>query len=212
MPKPQTVAPEKVARIITVACHEFAANGYHDTKTAVIAYEAQVSKGLLFHYFKTKANLYLETVHQTFAKINQAANWHVWQDAPDLKEMIVRALRYKIQLQLEFPDEFSLALQAYSENDRLPEDLRRQVQAIWTNLLADSVPMLIKPILARLPLRPEVDLKMVTKLILSFTNLIAAESKAMIQANPQIKIEAFDPIVQEATAYMAILEHGFLQE
>lgn len=210
MTKRPAIDPEKAQRIITVACHEFAASGYRDTKTDVIAAEANVSKGLLFHYFKSKANLYLETVQQTFDKINAVADWHVWQDAPNLQEMVARALRYKIALQLQYPDEFTLAMQAYSASDSLPASLQPQVQAIWANLLNDSVPLLIDPILKRLPLRPGVELKTVTRLILSFTNLISEESKAMIQADPHIKIEAFDGIVAETKTYMDILEHGFL--
>jgi AcrR family transcriptional regulator len=210
MTKRPAIDPEKAARIITVACHEFAASGYRDTKTEVIAAEAKVSKGLLFHYFKSKANLYLETVQQTFDKITTVADWHVWQDAPNLQEMVARALRYKIALQLQYPDEFALSMQAYSDSDDLPAALKPQVQAIWADLLTDSVPMLINPILERLPLRPGVDPKMVTRLMLGFVNLISEESKAMIQANPHIKIEAFDDIVAETKTYMDILEHGFL--
>ncbi|WP_175265182.1 TetR/AcrR family transcriptional regulator [Lacticaseibacillus nasuensis] len=37
--------PEKVARILQAALHEFATLGYHAAKTSVIASTAQVSKG-----------------------------------------------------------------------------------------------------------------------------------------------------------------------
>lgn len=61
----QPIDPEKEARIVDVAMHEFAQHGYRDTKTDEIAAQADVSKGLIFHYFKSKANLYLETVRRT---------------------------------------------------------------------------------------------------------------------------------------------------
>ena len=46
-------------RIIDVALEEFAQNGYKATSTNVICKKAEVSKGILYHYYGTKENLYL---------------------------------------------------------------------------------------------------------------------------------------------------------
>lgn len=208
----QPIDPEKKARIIDVAMHEFAQHGYRDTKTDDIATQADVSKGLIFHYFKSKANLYLETVRRTFDKINQAADLSVWQDATDLKTMIVRALRYKIKMQLQYPDEFTLAMQAYGDTNALPEKLRPQMQEIWRSVLANSVPLLVTPVIDRLPLRSGVKRDDVQAMILAISNFIGEKSKVMIQANPQLKIADFDGIVEQAMALMDIVEHGFLAD
>lgn len=208
----QPIDPEKEARIIEVAMHEFAQHGYRDTKTENIATRAAVSKGLIFRYFKSKANLYLTTVRYTFAKINQAADLSVWQDSTDLKMMIVRSLRYKIQMQLQYPDEFALAMQAYGDSSALPEKLQPQVQKIWQDVIADSVPLLVTPILERLPMRPGVDPNNVRAMILALSSFIGEKSKGMIQANPHLKVADFDGIVEQAQALMDIVEHGFLAD
>ena len=44
-------------RIIDVALEEFAQNGYKATSTNVICKKAEVSKGILYHYYGTKENL-----------------------------------------------------------------------------------------------------------------------------------------------------------
>ena len=192
--------------------HQFAQNGYRNTKTDLIAQEADVSKGLIFNYFGSKANLYLETVRTTYAKIIAVADLSVWQDAADLKQMVQRALRYKIGLQLQYPDEFALSMQAYAEVGNLPENLRPKIQAIWADLTATEVPEMVVPIIKRLPLRPGVSADTVANMLLMLVNLIADQSKQMIRDNPNIKIEAFDPIIDQVLANIDILEHGFLAD
>lgn len=136
----------------------------------------------------------------------------MWQDATDLKTMIVRALRYKIEMQLQYPDEFALAMQAYGDTNALPEKLRPQMQEIWQNVLADSVPLLVTPVLDRLPLRAGVKRADVQSMILAISNFIGEQSKVMIQANPQLKVADFDGIVDQAVTLMDIVEHGFLAD
>ena len=51
--------PEKVTRILKTATEIFGQQGFIKSKTDQIANQAQVSKGLLFHYFGNKQALYL---------------------------------------------------------------------------------------------------------------------------------------------------------
>ncbi len=50
---------EKQDRIINAAITEFAKKGYGKASTNEIVKEANISKGLLFHYFKSKKDLFL---------------------------------------------------------------------------------------------------------------------------------------------------------
>ncbi|MBA1334943.1 MAG: Transcriptional regulator, AcrR family [Firmicutes bacterium] len=50
---------EKQERILNAALKEFAQKGYDDASTNEIVKEAGISKGLLFHYFNTKKDLFL---------------------------------------------------------------------------------------------------------------------------------------------------------
>ncbi len=49
---------EKQDRMINAGLRIFALNGYHHASTDEIVREAQISKGLLFHYFGSKAGYY----------------------------------------------------------------------------------------------------------------------------------------------------------
>ena len=50
--------PEKRDRIINSAMDEFGRNSYEKALTNTIVKNAGISKGLLFHYFKSKQELY----------------------------------------------------------------------------------------------------------------------------------------------------------
>jgi len=54
------VVHEVVERILKASIEEFSEKGYAAASTNSIAKKAKVSKGLLFHYFKSKENLYIE--------------------------------------------------------------------------------------------------------------------------------------------------------
>ncbi|MCM3160109.1 TetR/AcrR family transcriptional regulator [Metabacillus litoralis] len=53
---------EKREKILTICIEEFAKTGYEKTSTETITSRAGISKGILFHYFKSKKNLYLYVV------------------------------------------------------------------------------------------------------------------------------------------------------
>ena len=51
-------APERRARILEAAEHEFAARGYHSTSMDEIAAAAGISKPVLYDHFSSKLDLY----------------------------------------------------------------------------------------------------------------------------------------------------------
>lgn len=56
-------------RILNAALSEFIAHGYNGASTRSITTAANVSPGLLFHYFPSKDNLYLELVRFGFQEM-----------------------------------------------------------------------------------------------------------------------------------------------
>ena len=51
--------PEKQEKILEAAIREFADKGFEKASTNEIIKEAGISKGILFHYFQNKKNLFL---------------------------------------------------------------------------------------------------------------------------------------------------------
>ncbi|MCL2631668.1 MAG: TetR/AcrR family transcriptional regulator [Coriobacteriia bacterium] len=73
MSRVRTVKPVEERRqdIITAARKLFLTNGYRNTSVAIIANELGIAQGLIFHYFKSKAQL-LYTVFDEIAAEKQA--------------------------------------------------------------------------------------------------------------------------------------------
>ncbi len=111
-----------------------------------------------------------------FARLNQVADWSVWQDAPDLTTMVTRALRYKIQLQLEYRDEMAFGLALYGASD-LPEAVRPQLLALFDSEVKLASVDLIGPVLARLPLRPGVSPAVVQALIRGMITTVTDQAR-----------------------------------
>lgn len=202
--------PVKVDRILTAAMHEFASQGYQAAKTDVIAQEARVSKGLIFRYFDSKAKLYLAVARWVFDRLNAVADFSVWQDAPDLQSMITRALRYKIQLQLQYQDEMRFGMALYGGSD-LPETVKPQLQALLQKELSMASTDLAGPVLARMQLREGVSPALVEDLIQGMITLVSQQAQPFLDAHPHAQVEDLDWLVEEVQKYLDVLEHGFLQ-
>lgn len=203
--------PAKVSRIIQSATHIFALEGYQQAKTADIAKAADVSKGIVFRYFGDKGHLFLATVQYVIERLTDVADFKVWQDAQDLSDMISRALRYKISLQLEYPDEFRLSLRSFSEMSVLPDDVQAEMAQYWQTQTTMSVDLLEKPVLDRMPIRDDIDQADLQRLLNAVTNQVFADSQKFMTEHPEADIEDFEPFIQQIRSEYRILEHGFLK-
>lgn len=64
-------------RIINVALEEFAQNGYQAASTNVICKKAEISKGLLYHYYGSKEKLYLSVVRHFIDEFKENITIHI---------------------------------------------------------------------------------------------------------------------------------------
>jgi AcrR family transcriptional regulator len=79
----------RVQRIFAASQRVFASRPYDEIAIDDIAAEAGMSKGLLYHYFSSKRDLYLETLRQVLATISQ-----ITEDQRDLHACLSTLLSY----------------------------------------------------------------------------------------------------------------------
>ncbi|PLR68609.1 TetR family transcriptional regulator [Bacillus sp. UMB0893] len=106
---------EKQDRIINAAMKEFAQNGYDKASTNEIVKEAGISKGLLFHYFQNKKQLYLflydHVIDILMEKIMERINW-------DEKDIFVRYRQIallKIKVYQIYPEMLNFVKSLYKD-------------------------------------------------------------------------------------------------
>ena len=94
---------EKKNRIINAGFKEFAFNGYDKGSTNKIVKEANISKGLIFHYFGSKENYYFFLVDYSCEFILEELNHKVDKTITDFFRVIEEYMVHKIMIFEEYP-------------------------------------------------------------------------------------------------------------
>lgn len=97
---------EKQERIMNAAIKEFAQKGYDHASTNKMVQEAGISKGLLFHYFGNKKQLYLFLFDHFYGIIAVAFYKRMDLTETDFFVRIRQGVILKIELQNKYPDIF----------------------------------------------------------------------------------------------------------
>ncbi|MCD8501889.1 MAG: TetR/AcrR family transcriptional regulator [Bacillaceae bacterium] len=116
-PKFYEVDPFKQRKIINAAMREFARKGYRKASTNEIVKDSGISKGLLFHYFRNKKELYL----YLFDHAVEIANEEFYAGVDDTETDVLKIWRnmalLKFILMRQFPDIINFIMSAYFEED-----------------------------------------------------------------------------------------------
>ncbi|MGM0847064.1 MAG: TetR/AcrR family transcriptional regulator [Bacillota bacterium] len=108
---------EKQDRILNAALKEFALKGYKNASTNEIVKEANISKGLLFHYFNNKKDLYLflydHFVQILIEKMKKEVDWSV----KDIFDRHLEMSSVKIKMFHQYPSVFEFFKNIFLEED-----------------------------------------------------------------------------------------------
>lgn len=127
----------KQERIFFGAIKMFGINGYAKTSINDIVGEAQVSKGLVFHHFENKANLYLACFEHC---LELTMNQMVVLDemtSKDFFDILQTASITKVMLMKQYPFMFEFLASAYTEQH---PDIAQGVQDLMKEATAQGVP------------------------------------------------------------------------
>lgn len=130
-------------RLLNAAIEEFAEKGYKAASTNIITRRANVSKGLLFHYFKNKEGLYI-ACYEHVLKWSQTQFEDFAEKAKDLDlfEFLREWGLRKIQLAIEKPVYAKFLLTVTNS----PVKLRQKIIAMIKETLLNSFHVLSEKI------------------------------------------------------------------
>lgn len=127
--KIMSLAEDKRNRILNAAMKEFS-KGYKNALTDSIVREAGISKGLLFHYFGTKKELFLFLHEYALEKVLSEFFSLINLKQRDILERWRQIILLKIDLVHKYPAIFAFINAAYmSENDEAADELIKQKNA-----------------------------------------------------------------------------------
>jgi TetR/AcrR family transcriptional regulator len=100
-------------KIIRGAIKVFANNGYEKASTTLVAKEAGISKGLIFHYFNSKDDLYAETYKEAVRLLVSQMTDQIDYSELDLLRRLRKTVELKLRLMKRYPDILSFISEAY---------------------------------------------------------------------------------------------------
>lgn len=151
-----SLPPEKQQRIIRAAYEVFSQNSYRKAPMSEIADRGEISKALLFHYFRNKMDLYLYLWNYAIEMTRQSTAVYRVLETDDFFEMLKRSLAAKCALMRKYPHIYAFALNAYYE--KVPE-IEEAVQKSYTDVSRISEQKVFDKI-DRSVFRTDIDLKM----------------------------------------------------
>jgi TetR/AcrR family transcriptional regulator len=106
---------EKQDRIINAAIKEFAEKGYDRASTNEIVKEAGISKGLLFHYFQNKKQLYLFVFDYCYELVIGEFYKKINFQEKDFFMRMRQAVMVKMEMLTTYPDIFKFIQEVFME-------------------------------------------------------------------------------------------------
>ncbi len=106
--------PDKKDRIINSAIEEFSLYPFEKASTNNIVKNAGISKGLLFHYFNSKKDLYEKLVGFVINKLYTEISSQISWDEQDLVERIKKLVIVKMKVGERYPNMFDFIVKVLS--------------------------------------------------------------------------------------------------
>lgn len=119
--KIMSMEKEKRNTILNASMSEFS-KGFKMASTDLIAQKAGISKGLLFHYFGTKRDLYLFILDYALETVMNEYKILLYSDEKDLLERIWQISLLKKDLCGQYPDIFEFLTASYYQISEQPND------------------------------------------------------------------------------------------
>jgi TetR/AcrR family transcriptional regulator len=199
-----TMEDTKRDDILTASMSKFAKNGYKKTSTDEIILEAGISKGLLFHYFGTKKDLYIFLFKYAITTIMQEFYAKINLKQRNILERLRNMFLLKFELVNKYPAIFDFVASAYFEKDPA---VTSKINKYTTLLYFDAQKEILKDIDVAL-FKANIDIEKAVNIII-FTLRGYSESQTL----PQKRIEDYskeqERYIREIDEYITVLRTVF---
>ncbi|MFD1412952.1 TetR/AcrR family transcriptional regulator [Oceanobacillus jeddahense] len=204
LPKIKSLEPKRKDAILNAALKEFAANGFDDASTNVIAKEAGISKGLMFHYVNSKKDLFLFLYDYCTKMIDEEYLDLMNFDEPDIFEKLRQSYLLQLELIQKYPWIFEfINLSSATKSDEVNRELEKR-----THEKVSSCHETMFDTVDESKFREGLDIKKSKQLILwsnvGFTNQILADMR-----NTKTSELDYDHIIAELDGYLDELRKVF---
>lgn len=129
------LSEEKQLRIINAGLLVFGQHEYKRASTDEIAFQAGISKGLLFYYFKNKQSFYLYLFDYCYRILGSLMQDPRFETIDDFFDLMRFGAERKLSLLQKYPHIIEFVMKSwYSENETISEDIK----AKSTNIMSQT--------------------------------------------------------------------------
>jgi TetR/AcrR family transcriptional regulator len=190
---------EKQDRIINAAIKEFAQKGYDSASTNEIVKEAGISKGLLFHYFKNKKQLFFYLFDYCYNLVADEFYKKVDLTERDFFKRIRQSVHIKMDLQAKYPEILTFIQEAFMQDSLEIKDefdkKKQELNAVNIGIIYDGIDLS--------KFRDDVDVQKILKVISWTFEKMSDEELLKAKMVPGHKID-YDKVFMEAEEYFEI--------
>ena len=191
---------DKQNRIINAAIKEFAEKGYSNASTNEIVKEAGISKGLLFHYFQNKKQLFFFLFDSCVELITDDFYKKIDLSETDFFQRIRQSVLIKMELLAQYPDLFKFVEKAYMDD---AADIQAEMQKKIRELNHINIGKIYEGIDVS-KFRDDIDIQKIFKIITWTFEKLSDEELYKAKLLPNFEID-YQKVQKEAEDYFEIL-------
>lgn len=195
---------EKQERILDAAIKEFAQKGFEKASTNEIIKEAGISKGLLFHYFNNKKNLYLFLYDYCIDLCMKEFYNKINMDETDIFIKLRESMLIKSELIMKYPDFFVFIEVAYKETQN---EVKSDLQLINEGFIVSSYAKIFNNIDTS-KFKEGLDIKKCINIIIWTIDGFGAKAMKEEKLLTSSK-ENYEKAFAEADVYLEVLKKSF---
>lgn len=207
----EKLSEEKRLLIINVCVQEFAQNGYEKTSTDIITTKAGISKGILFHYFKNKKNLYLYIIDYVVKFLTEKTLQTVKEvKSKDFFDRIKEIVLLKHHVTFEYFLESQLLMNAYSNP---PIAVKAEVEQLFAKHIEKyggvEINELYKTrLLNEESLRDGITVEKITNMTLLILEQLGNKYMNLYKLGQFDFLKNPEPLIKELDDYIDIIKNG----
>jgi len=198
------MSDDKKTIVIKAALEEFAENGYAAASTNTITRKAGISKGLLFHYFGSKQQLYLAVLDFCMDQVLARFDEELKYVSRDIIERIVELNKLKLRLNADMPLSQRFLTEAFIKP---PEGLAKEIAVRQVHIYTGYMPLLLENV-DRSNFREDIDQEKAVELVIAVANAVGEK---YIKAYREEGVD-FDPLlrafVEELKCCLGMIKYG----
>ncbi|MED4403670.1 TetR/AcrR family transcriptional regulator [Metabacillus fastidiosus] len=207
----EKLSEEKRLLIINVCVQEFAQNGYEKTSTDIITTKAGISKGILFHYFKNKKNLYLYIVDYVVKFLTEKTLQTVKEvKSTDFFDRIKELVLLKHHVTFEYFLESQLLMNVYSNP---PIAVKAEVEQLFAKHIekyggAEINELYKTRLLNEESLRDGITVEKITNMTLLILEQLVNKYINLYKLGQFDFLKNPEPLIKELDDYIDIIKNG----